>query len=195
MFERTVAVVLLLLVHAALLVLFNPNVTIGTVSPVREITLSLVRSPRARPAPPPIEPTFETPESQPAAPGLAPTSPQPPVTTPMPSQSGLSGLGESLFDCALDNPGNVPADERAHCRHLAAPPAGTAEIGMPKTSKAVQSTRWAAALAARREPPRVPCVSIAQIIEGGGPGAQKSVAIPMVNPLCVLNRLLNSPAK
>jgi hypothetical protein len=28
-----------------------------------------------------------------------------------------------------------------------------------------------------------------------GPGAQKAVVIPMVDPLCVLNQFLNSPAK
>jgi hypothetical protein len=66
---------------------------------------------------------------------------------------------------------------------------------MPKTSKALQSARWAAALAARRESPRVPCVGLGQIIEGSGPGAQKAVVVPMVDPLCVLNQILNNPAK
>jgi hypothetical protein len=195
LFERTAAVVLLLLVHGALLVLFNLKITTGTGPPIREITLSLLRSLPARSQPAPIEPTFESPKSPPLAPGVAPVYPAPAVASPMPSRSGLSGLGESLFNCGLGNPGNATPEERAHCRHLAAPPPGTAEIGMPKTSKAVQSARWAAALAARREPPRIPCVGLGQIIEGAGPGAQKAVVIPMVDPLCMLNQFLNSPAK
>ncbi|HWY16064.1 MAG TPA: hypothetical protein VNX86_13080 [Rhizomicrobium sp.] len=195
LFERTAAVFLLLVVHGLLLVLFNPKITIGTAPPVREITISLQRSLQAKAPPAPIEPAFETPKSPPVAPGVARVYPAPPVTSPMPSRSGLSGLGESLFNCGLGNSGNVTPEERAHCRHLAAPPPGAAEIGMPKTSRALQAARWAAALATRREPPRIPCVGLGQIIEGAGPGAQKAVVVPMVDPLCVLNQFLNSPAK
>jgi hypothetical protein len=192
--ERTAAVILLLVVHGALLVLFNPKIAIGTAPTVREITISLQRSLPARAPPAPIEPVLEAPKSPPVAPGVAPVYPAPPVASPMPSRSGLSGLGESLFNCGLGNPENVTPEERAHCRHLATPPPGTAGVGMPKTSRAVQSARWAVALAARHEPPRIPCVSVAQII-AGGPGAQKAVAVAMVNPLCVLDWFLNNLAK
>src|SRR6202043_2979612 len=119
LFERTAAIFLLLVVHAALLLLFNPKITIGTAPPVREITISLQRSLPAKASPSLIEPAFETPKSPPVASGVAPVYPAPPVASPVPSRSGLSGLGESLFNCDLGNPGNVTPEERAHCRHLA----------------------------------------------------------------------------
>jgi len=195
LFERTAAVVLLLLVHSALLVLFNLKITTGTAPPIREITLSLLRSLPARAPPAPIEPAFEVPKSPSIVPSIAPIFPAPPVGPPTSSQSGISGLGESLFNCDLGNPGNVPPEERTQCRHLSAPRSGTAEIGMPKKTRALQSARWAAALAARRAPPRIPCVSLQQIIEGSGPGAQKAVATVMADPLCLLDQFLNSRAK
>lgn len=195
LFERAAAVFLLLVVHGALLLLFNPKLRVGAAPPIREIMFSLLRSLPARAPPAPIEPVFESPKSPSIVPGIAPAFPAPPVGPPTSSQSGISGLGESLFNCDIGNPGNLPPEERTQCRHLSAPHSGAAEIGMPKKSRALQSARWAAALAARHEPPRIPCVGVAQIIEGGGPGAQKSVTVPMVDPLCVLNQFLNSPAK
>jgi hypothetical protein len=105
---------------------------------------------------------------------------------PLPPQPDITGVGRSLFQCGLGSTNNLLPDEQVHCLPVSKPP-DSIEAGMPKTSRAIQNARWAAALAARHAPPRTPCTHLEQIIVGG-PGTQKSMMAVMGDPLCLLNR-------
>ena len=189
--ERATAIALLLILHAALFLLINPKFGRQTETPpLNEITLSFsVQKPRELVAPPAINPVFVRPAAPAIAPPVIPESnlPLPPLTSP-----NVTGIGRSLINCDLANSRNLSREERANCLHfgVAPPAAGTMEAGLPKTSRAKNSALWAAELAARQKPVRVPCTGIAQQVLGG-PGAQKQVTAIMADPLCLLSGLWN----
>jgi hypothetical protein len=190
--ERTTAVALLVLLHAALLFLINPQFRLPTAPQVNEITLSFSRvQPREAP-PPAINPVLMRPNAPPMAPPVIPQSNLPSVLQAPLTAPDIGGVGRSLFNCDLGNSGNMPPEERANCLNFGAtPPAsGSLEAGMPKNSKAKHGAIWAAELSARRTPPEVPCTSLQQQVFGGA-GIQKPVTTLMADPLCLLNGLLN----
>jgi len=193
--ERTTAVLLLALLHAALFALLNPKFGTRIEPQVIELDLTLPPPPPKEIEQVPIEPAFAAPK----IPRFRLNLPQrhvPPVATAPQSPEGVIGLGKSLFNCTLGITNTLPLGENPHCARLAVPrsPADTADIGMPKTSRAVQSPRWAAALAARRAPPSVPCTHLEQTIMGGF-GAQKPVTALMADPLCLLKALAHGQPK
>jgi hypothetical protein len=189
--ERATAVALLLLLHAALFFLINPKFGPKTeLQPLSEITLSF-NAPKPRDmALPAVNPVFLKPAPPAIAPPIIPESNLPPP--PAMATPNVTGIGRSLFSCDLANTNNLSREDRANCGRLgpAPPPTGTMEAGMPKTSKAKHGALWAAELAARRAPVRVPCTGIVQQVLGG-PGAQKQVSAIMADPLCLLDGLWN----
>lgn len=191
--ERATAAALILLLHAALLFLINPQFRLPTSArPLNEITLFLsVRSPRTLP-PPAFNPVLGTPRAPTVAPPVIPKPNVPSTVSPSLAAPDIGGVGRSLFDCDLANRGNLSPEERANCAGLGTvPPASsTLEAGMPKNSRTNHAAIWAAEFAARQTPPAVPCTSLQQEVFGG-PGVQTPVTALMADPLCLLNGLLN----
>jgi len=198
--ERATAVALLVLLHATLLFLINPQFrSQRALQTVNEITMSF-RAAKPREAPPPaINPVLIRPNAPPMAPPVIPQLNSPSVIQPPLTAPDISGVNRSLFNCDLANSGNLSPEKRANCLGpgIAPPAAGAVEAGMPKRSKAKNGVLWAAELAARQTPPEVPCTSVQQQVFGG-PGVQKPVTTIMADPLCLLNGFLNgfqAPAK
>jgi hypothetical protein len=153
--ERVTAVALLVLLHAALLFLINPQFRLQTApQTVNEITLSFSAA-KPRKAPPPvINPVLMKPNAPTMAPPVIsplnlPQTLQPPLTAP-----GMSGVGRSLFNCDLANSGNLPPEKRANCLSFGTTPRapGTLEAAIPKNSKAKHGALWAAQLAGTANP-------------------------------------------
>jgi len=183
--HRSVAIVLLLLLHIAVIgyLLTLKIDVVPAPRDVREIVFSLV-SPRPLPEPPPPRPLDEKAKNskRASAPEISPAFASPPVQQP-----DVSGIGHTLFDCDLDR--NLTAEQRAGCTRFAAlpPSADSIEAGMPKKSLSVQSARWAAAIARRNEPLQVRCTYLTNVplpLIGG-----QSKLIPMVDPICIFKGL------
>ena len=191
--KRATIVALILLLHAALLFMINPQFRLPTSArPLNEITLFFkVRSPRTLP-PPAINPVLRTPAAPTVAPPVIPKPNVPSTVSPSLAAPDIGGVGRSLFNCDLANRGNLSPEERANCPGFGTvPPAPrTLEAGMPKNSRTKHAAIWAAEFAARQTPPAVPCTSLQQE-SFGGPGVQKPVTTLMADPLCLLNGLLN----
>ena len=188
--ERATAIALLLLLHAALLLLINPKFGVQTeVLPLNEITVSFHVPKPKEVAPPAVNPVF----IRPTAPAITlPVIPGSNLSPAAPAAPNVTGLGQSLFNCDLANSKNLTREQRAKCLLFgrASSPAATMEAGLPKSSAARHSAIWAAELAARQTPLTVPCTSLQQRVFGG-PGLQNPTTTLMADPLCLLSGLLN----
>ncbi len=156
----------------------------------REIIFLLPRlRETSKPARPPrrTRPSLAVPN--PAAPSIAvPPLALPPLALPpiilSPPTNDLQTFGKDLFGCAPEQLGKLRPDERAHCSTFAMPPA-TAMTEPPSLVKDLP--RRQAELAAKNTPPRVPCMGIkSQALASG----HQDTGF-MVDPLCVLNGLIN----
>jgi len=132
LFERTAAVVLLLLVHSALLVLFNLKITTGTAPPIREITLSLLRSLPARRRLRRSNRLSKSRKVRLLCPASRQFFPHRRLGRPRLHSPG-SRVWESPCSTAISGIREMCRPRSARqCRHLSAPRSGTAEIGMPR---------------------------------------------------------------
>jgi len=132
-----------------------------------------VRRGRPSPVPPLVGPPL-----------IVPPSVVPPAVTP--PATDLRAFGNALFGCAPENLNNLTPEQRSHCSGFAAMPRDEGAVGEPR-SLVKDLPRRQAELAARNTPARVPCTSLRS--KSLGPGFQDTGA--MVDPLCVLNGLIN----
>jgi hypothetical protein len=140
---------------------------------LREVAKPASGSKRSRPLP-----------SRTTQPLAAPPVVLPPVATP--PAVDLRAFGNALFGCAPENLNNLTAEQRAHCSGFAALPRD--KDAMTESRSLVKDLpRRQAELAARNRPARVPCVSFRT--QALAAGHQDTGG--MVDPLCVLNGLIN----
>ncbi len=98
----------------------------------------------------------------------------------------MQGLGKSLFGCAPENLNMLTPEQRARCGSPFTQPDDVAVI--EPRSQVKDPARRAAELADKNTPMRVPCNHIKT--QQLGFGGQKNY-VPMVDPLCAINGLLN----
>ena len=122
----------------------------------------------------------------PASPLAVPPIIPPVALPPPPPATDLRAFGDALFGCATENLNNLTPEQRAHCSGFAALPRDRDGVAEPR-SLVKDLPRRQAELAARNTPARVPCTSLRS--KSLGPGFQDTGA--MVDPLCVLNGLIN----
>ena len=125
------------------------------------------------------------------APSLrAPPLNLPPVILPpviSPPAADLQTFGKALFGCAPENLDRLTPEQRSHCGEFAAIPRDRDSVREPP-SLVKDLPRRQAELAARNTPARVPCIGLrTQTL--GFTGKQDTGM--MIDPLCVLNGLIN----
>ena len=103
----------------------------------------------------------------------------PPVAPP-----DVTGLGQALFGCAPESLPNLTPDQRAHCTNGFTRPDDNALAG-PK-SHVKDPLRREAEMRGKNTPGRVPCTYITS-----APVPHGSAPLPMVNPVCALDGLVN----
>jgi hypothetical protein len=147
----------------------------------KELTLFLPRLPRA--APPPISLPAPARETPPILAAPAPIVPLPPSLNTLraaPMAPDLSGLGQSLFGCALEKWSSLTPEQRAKCVR---PGEGFAVQDAPNLmgspSRVQDNARWANALAHEQSPLWLPCT---------GPGYAPSGATVGVDFKCLFDR-------
>jgi hypothetical protein len=182
--QRTASLVLVLLLHALLLLaalqfMVKPQIRLRSAAErVLEMIITIPPKPVPAPAPParPAAPVRAAPGGvwSGAMPSLAP-----PVAPP-----DITGLGQALLGCALENLTNLTPEQRAHCKLDLARPDDSLVIEPPSHVK--DPVRRAAEMRARNTPLRVPCTSVISAPVGGG-----TAAVPMVSPFCALDGLIN----
>lgn len=187
--HRTFSALLVLLLHAFLLValtrfLVKPPAAFRQAPETRllEMIISTARPPKPLPetSPQPADPV-----RAPAPPTAIAPNEAPAFTLPVPgAPPDLKGFGEALAGCAPENLGNLSPDQRAHCTGGFTRPDDTAVIE-PK-SHVKDPERRSAEMRAKNGLPRVPCTSIVDAPVSGG-----TVAVPMVDPICMLNGASN----
>jgi hypothetical protein len=183
--QRAISMMLVLLLHALLLFAFlhfmvQPQSRLqGTAERVMEMIIVIPRRPLPASAPPARTIASARTASGGVSSGAMPSL-APPVAPP-----DITGLGQALLGCTLENLANLTPEQRAHCKFDLARPDDSQVIEPPSHVK--DPVRRAAEMRARNTPLRLPCTGITAAPVGGG-----TVAVPTVNPLCVLGGLINS---
>jgi hypothetical protein len=124
----------------------------------REIVLQLMRPPPPAAAPKPETPPPTTPILAP----ISPVIPAPGTSAPAPATNGASlrGLYFFLYECTPENFANLTEEERARCASasLSPNPDETNTLrNLP--SRAKDAPAWNRALARKKNPSLLPCVS------------------------------------
>lgn len=166
----------LLLLLAALHAITQPP---GRPRPQREMTLLLPRLPRSAPRTEALPPAAPSPRAITIPP---PVVSAPPLPAAPPATADLKALGESLFGCAPENLGSLPAEERARCGNGIVPSDGTT-VAEPRSHVKNPGLR-AAEMEKKNTPMSVPCVSIQTRALGN---FQDHVL--MVDPICAAKEL------
>jgi hypothetical protein len=179
--QRMTSLMLVMLLHAALLILLLNAFTQKSTRPdaARETILRLLplfqRAPQQEVAPQSGTVTG-------ARPLIAPTMPPPAGSQPAPD---LAGLEMRLFGCAPEQLAILSPAERASCATGLAHP-DRSIVTIPK-SHVVDPVRRAAEMKARNSPIRIPCTYVGVV-----PGPYFSNApTGMIDPSCALDGLVN----
>jgi hypothetical protein len=170
---------LVLLLHLLLLLGLLRSLTAPVRVPhasAREMILRLLPMLKSAPAEDAAPPAVASPQLRSR---VVPVVPPPVGTAPVPS---LSGLGQSLFGCAPQDLAALSREQRAHCATGLARPDDSVMIEPPSHVK--DPRRRAAEMRTKNTPGRIPCTYIAVDRAEGH-------AVPAVEPLCVLNGLIN----
>ena len=186
---RGVIISILLLMHVGIVVaLLSAKLPPKTSERAREVVLTLIQPER-----PVVRKESPKKKNLEAERHLYQYVPQ--LHEPTAQSSGISGVGDALFNCTFVNPLNKASSEDTNCAHLSmGKPKNNEEFGMPKAPEAHDEVRWSAGLAARQTPARLPCVSLKQ-----GPvpltGGQKPNTIVMSDLLCAAEHLNGNGAR
>ncbi|MBU6298848.1 MAG: hypothetical protein KJS68_11435, partial [Alphaproteobacteria bacterium] len=111
----------------------------------------------------------------------------------LPNARDIAGLGRTLSDCTPEKLSSLPADERARCPMTLGGPAGKGAAPYKRpASQSRYRALWAATLAQRETPVRVPCATVKTLYSAPGmPDLQRSQAI-IVDPICATQELLKA---
>jgi hypothetical protein len=157
--RRLGAALVVILLHAAVIALvLHTVVTPRESSPsTREIILQFLQRPTlTKPA-----------TAQPLVRLIAPMAPsRNTITTPPPTVNGtgLQGLHQYLFNCALENLGLLTPEQRAQCASQALGPNPDETNSLRNLpSRALDARHWARGLARKQNPILLPCMSSAGI--------------------------------
>lgn len=184
--QRAVSLLLVVLLHAALLfaLLRFMVVTPSTPRVSPQQLLEMIISTAKKPVPvtvPASRPKATPHRSMPG--GLF--SGKVPFTASPVAPPDVTGLGQSLFGCALENLNNLTPEQRAHC-HAGFTRPHTDALAEPR-SHVKDPARREAEMRARNTPGRVPCTSLTEVQTS----LTDSTMVPIVDPVCAADGLVN----
>jgi hypothetical protein len=162
--ERIPAAILALGLQGLFLALLLHAFPLTAPRPLLRETLFLLPRLIEKPPPPPPAPRIidaRPPATSRPAPPIVVAPPQ--ITAPAapapPSQADIQALGRALFNCAPENYGNLPPEQRAHCTH---PGEGMAMNQPPNLmgtrSHVKDEAYWQEELAREQSPTMLPCM-------------------------------------
>lgn len=89
------------------------------------------------------------------------------------SPTDLSGVATALFNCAPENIGSLPREQRSACVNASRMAAYEPPIPGTLRVRSKDGAVWAAAIVDRNTPGRVPCVSLGNVVTNGIQGKSK----------------------